>query len=270
MRFKGAVWAAVVLVSTIGTALAQDLPLDNGLEEARQRGHALKEAYLARGAEMLDYGYNDSVVTVRNRGSEAVVIVACEDRCTKLDAELRVEGLPLVRRQSERGEPRLLEFPVPADHIAAHSDWRMSMNARCRGGTGSCDAAWWVLALSPAPPLEQRGGPSVLTDAEWDAATDLPDGVQMTWAERFGPRHIHSLYPPGPLRRSVEGRVALRCVVIEGGLLRCRPESETPAGQGFAEAALRLSSFMRAEATDTAGQPVLGRRVNLPLRFLPQ
>lgn len=269
MWVRSTVWALAV-VSSISIALAQDMPFENGFEEARQWGRPFKEDYLARGAELLDYGYNfNAVSTVHNRGSEAVFVVACENHCTRLDFELEADGVEPVRIRSERGR-RVLQLHVTPELVAAQSSWRTFVLAQCRGGTGSCDVAWWLFALSPAPPLEERGGPRLLTDAEWEAATEFPEGARVIWAERFSPAQVHALYPPGALRREVEGRVVLACVVVENGFLRCRPESEAPAGQGFAESALRLSALMRAETTDSAGLPVLGRRVNLPLRFALQ
>jgi hypothetical protein len=267
MLAKSAIGAILALVCTASMALAQSRTVEDGLEEARQHGRAIKEDYLARGAELLDYGYNfNAITTLHNRGSAAVLVVACENHCTRMNLELSAEGLEPVRAQSEEGQ-HVLQFNVPANLVASQAQWRMFMLTRCRGGRGSCDAAWWLFALSPAPPLETRGGPRLLTDEEWNAATESPEGVRVPWVERFSDDQIVTLYPVGALRREVEGRVVLACVVIEGGVVRCRPESETPAGEGFAEAALRLSASMRAATTDSAGQPALGRRVRLPMRF---
>lgn len=267
MWLRAGICSLFAFASVICAASAQDMPFDNGFTQATERARALRDVYVARGAEVIDHGMLDDAVSVHNRGAEAVFVVACEDHCTQLGLVLEAEGLSRVRARPDGDNPRVLEFRVPANFVASRSDWRVRFNVRCSGADDSCDSEWYLLALSPAPPLELRGGPQALTDAEWEAGVDLPEGVRLRWLQQPTLAQSMAFYPPGALRRNEEGTAVLACVVGDGGAVRCRPESETPVGSGFAEAAMRLSPLMRASLNDSAGQPAIGRRTRITLRF---
>jgi hypothetical protein len=68
-----------------------------------------------------------------------------------------------------------------------------------------------------------------------------------------------------PFKAALEGlggRASLHCVAdAEGRLAGCRVTSETPAGYGFGDSALKLAASMRMEAGEA------GRGVDLPVRF---
>ena len=78
-----------------------------------------------------------------------------------------------------------------------------------------------------------------------------------------------SFYPARAQRMEVDGDTVLDCnVTDEGRLDDCRLVSETPAGYGFGEAALKVSRIWRMKpASDAAGNPVPGGRITIPLKW---
>jgi len=65
-----------------------------------------------------------------------------------------------------------------------------------------------------------------------------------------------------PKQARETGRAALDCVAAAGGkLVDCKIAKETPAGQGFGDAALKLVGYERIKTKDDAGVSVAGRPV---------
>jgi TonB family protein len=63
-------------------------------------------------------------------------------------------------------------------------------------------------------------------------------------------------------------RVVMECqVAAEGALEGCLAQSETPAGLGYADAAIRLSPTFRLSVWTDEGLPTIGGKVRVPLRF---
>ncbi len=63
-------------------------------------------------------------------------------------------------------------------------------------------------------------------------------------------------------------RVVMLCTVgAGGGLEACKAQSEEPAGLGYAEAALSLSTAFRLAVWTEEGLPTVGGSVRVPLRF---
>lgn len=77
------------------------------------------------------------------------------------------------------------------------------------------------------------------------------------WIER--PRNPERYYPRDAFMRGIAGEVVLDCDVDVAGRLSCVVTSETPVGQGFGDAALRIAGahVMRPAMQD--GTPVRGR-----------
>jgi len=75
-------------------------------------------------------------------------------------------------------------------------------------------------------------------------------------------------YPDGALNRQVSGKATLDCAVtVDGRLDRCAVADETPSGQGFGRAALKLASRYRLTPLLYDGRPQDGARVRLPVNF---
>ena len=75
-------------------------------------------------------------------------------------------------------------------------------------------------------------------------------------------------YPLKAALLGVKGSVTLQCAVTISGLLEaCSVVSETPTGEGFGQAALRLSTLMRMRPALVDGQPVGGAIIRVPVAF---
>ena len=74
-------------------------------------------------------------------------------------------------------------------------------------------------------------------------------------------------YPDRALEREQSGRTVLECQVeTNGSLTNCSVVSESPAGAGFGQAALRAVRTMRIEPAMRDGQPVVGR-ATIPINW---
>lgn len=114
------------------------------------------------------------------------------------------------------------------------------------------------------PPIEL--GP--ITGSGPGTALAPPVIVNPKWLSRPSPEQMARYYPTGALEDGVQGRVVLSCrVTVKGTLEACAPVSETPAGQGFGEAALKVSRFFRMSPQMVDGRPVDGASVKVALSF---
>ncbi|HEY8573857.1 TonB family protein [Phenylobacterium sp.] len=99
--------------------------------------------------------------------------------------------------------------------------------------------------------LEQSEG--IVGKPQWAA---IPSQGDMASALAGAPKGL------GPVR------VALSCVVQQKGLVSdCKVLSEDPAGLGYGAAAVGLSSRFQLSTWTAEGLPVVGGRVQIPIRF---
>lgn len=104
-------------------------------------------------------------------------------------------------------------------------------------------------ATEPTPPT-----PTVIRNPQW---VRQPSAAQMERA-----------YPRGALTDGTSGRAVLSCRMTgTGAVSGCTVVSETPAGEGFGNAALSLSRYFRLSPRTVDGQAVEGARVTIPLTF---
>ena len=97
-----------------------------------------------------------------------------------------------------------------------------------------------------------------------------PGGVVITrpaWAAMPAPADFQATFPK--TENGVNSvRVVLACTVEAGGALGgCAVDSETPPGQGYGQGALALASKFRVGPWSQDGQPTVGARLRLPIRY---
>lgn len=90
------------------------------------------------------------------------------------------------------------------------------------------------------------------------------------WVRSFGPEDVTSAFPAKAAAAGVlSGRAVVACrVAADGALEACKPQSETPEGQGFGEAGLKIAAVMKANLWGQDGEPTVGETVVLPIRLL--
>jgi protein TonB len=88
------------------------------------------------------------------------------------------------------------------------------------------------------------------------------------WASLPSQEQIDALYPARAGRRRIPADVILLCQVLaEGVVVGCRVETESPAGLGFGEAALKMTPMFRIRPKLVDGQAVDRALVRVPIGF---
>ena len=121
-----------------------------------------------------------------------------------------------------------------------------------------------------APPIEPRTPPPITphreTEPREQLATPAPTAAPPsepvvittpTWIER--PRHPERWFPRQAFMQGIAGEVVLDCDVDVDGRLACVVASETPPGQGFGDAALRIAEAHVMRPAMQNGIAVRGR-----------
>lgn len=121
-------------------------------------------------------------------------------------------------------------------------DWRIAPRTQA-GDSTTGGRIRRTLVFEPGPP------PSVVTEQPY------------RWEEQPNAQDFARNYPRGALRRHIDGRVTLSCVVNDDYRLDCQVESEDPAGMGFGAATLVIAQKFRIAAQTSAGESTIGMSV---------
>jgi TonB family protein len=89
------------------------------------------------------------------------------------------------------------------------------------------------------------------------------------WVSGFDPEQMLKVFPPEASAQGItSGYAAVTCVVAEDGALHdCAAQGASPAGFGFAEAAVTLASTLRLDPWTRDGSPVDGDTVEVGVRL---
>lgn len=113
-------------------------------------------------------------------------------------------------------------------------------------------------------------GQDVLVPVTFNPDVLKPDGMAITkpaWATMPSVEDFQATFP-----KTANGvnsvRVVLACTVTNSGALGgCSVDSEDPPGQGYGQGALALATKFRVGPWSQDGQPTIGARLKLPIRY---
>lgn len=202
-------------------------------------------------------------ILLDNPGNARALVLGCETACQNPRLRLRVAGMPDLVATGDPRSPRRVALEIPEAYARSLSNLEIELQLNC--DRDHCAHRWALLARGPAPALAQRGLPAAITDAQWNAATDL----RPQWSQRPNADDLRFYYPPRAWRDRVAGSARLQCLVAAGGALQCRLNEEQPRGAYFGVAAARLATLLRVAEQDENGQSTVGRRVTVPIVFQP-
>jgi protein TonB len=125
-----------------------------------------------------------------------------------------------------------------------------------------------VLLLTGASP-PPAPGPPVTPCPILEPGSPEPEAItKPTFLRLPSSNEIMAAFPVEALKRHQEGRAVLKCIAqFDGSLKNCIIVSETPAGLGFADGALRASTTIRLAAKEKDGAAVACRPMTMPIGF---
>jgi protein TonB len=119
-----------------------------------------------------------------------------------------------------------------------------------------------IILVQATPPAAAAGTAGTVGDSR-AAQPVMPD-----WRRKATGENLARVYPQHAQSANIEGRGVIRCdVTAEGAMANCVVVEETPRGEGFGEATLKLAKYfvMRPQTKD--GVAVAGGSVTIPIVF---
>lgn len=130
-----------------------------------------------------------------------------------------------------------------------------------------------VASTAAAPPPVRRMPPPGFRPAPSEPAAAAPRRVMIAkpvWTDKPSGDDLLRYYPEAAFRRGIGGKAVIACTVnAQGRLESCQVESESPAGENFGAAALRMAPLFGMSPNTADGAPVEGARVRIPIVFNP-
>lgn len=101
------------------------------------------------------------------------------------------------------------------------------------------------------------------------AESPAPRITRPDWAE-LPSAAVIAQFMPQAARRGDGGKALIQCKVTRAGRLKdCTLVSETPPGEGFGAAALKMAGKFKMKPKTLDGAPVAGGVVRIPIAFNP-
>lgn len=147
--------------------------------------------------------------------------------------------------------PRWILAPLRAKFLLNTSITALGERRPMRAVLFAAAALSLVALAAPAWSVTERVGDYV-TRPDWKRRPDADD--------------LKKLYPREA--NGATGQTAASCLIdAKGAVSDCTVIHEAPLGLGFGDATLKLARKFRLRTLDGDGQPVAGRRVNLPVTW---
>lgn len=141
-------------------------------------------------------------------------------------------------------------------------------------GYGFGSAAKSLAQYFEGPPIGDDVKEKILAQVNVAFPAELLDGKRRIGKADWGglptADDVQETYPAAAEKARLAGKVLLNCDVGAGGaVVGCIAKEETPTGQGFGDAAVRISKGFRMNIWTDEGLPTVGGKVTIPITYQP-